>query len=302
MMRPSPGWMTAMSSRESSRCPDQTVTSFSDFSSAMRKVPPGGRIHGRLRRAQACGGEREEKRRGLRERRPAAGKRVARGRVAQRLEAGAQEAEPDAAAPGDRTGHAAAMRKQQEEDQVAGGGVELERVPRRRPERREDDAPRERRRPSVAAAGEEAPDAADGEREETRRHDRVEQLAGRPPREARDGPRRGEARRHAARRSDDLRSTEDDAKCGQHAVVTASRGPRSAARQAAPRRSAPQRLVSRRNNPSRWPGGTADQPLFAAAWACWSAGVVGMPGTERCSRKAASKFFAISPAVQPPSL
>src|SRR6266404_721882 len=45
-----------------------------------------------------------------------------------------------------------------------------------------------------------------------------------------------------------------------------------------------------------------DQPFFAAAAACWSAGVGGMPGTERCSRKAASKLFAISAAVKPPSL
>jgi hypothetical protein len=27
-----------------------------------------------------------------------------------------------------------------------------------------------------------------------------------------------------------------------------------------------------------------------------------MPGTDRCSKKAASKFLAISPASQPPSL
>ena len=44
------------------------------------------------------------------------------------------------------------------------------------------------------------------------------------------------------------------------------------------------------------------QPFFAAADACWSAGVGGRPGTERCSRNAASKFFAISAALRPPSL
>src|SRR5215475_3850971 len=42
----------------------------------------------------------------------------------------------------------------------------------------------------------------------------------------------------------------------------------------------------------------------AAAFAAASfiAAVMGMPGTLRWSAKAASKFFAISPAVQPPSL
>src|SRR5262245_23677901 len=42
---------------------------------------------------------------------------------------------------------------------------------------------------------------------------------------------------------------------------------------------------------------TLAQPFFAAAVAaaCCNAGVGGRPGTERCSRKAASKFFAISP-------
>src|SRR5213593_3926963 len=119
MMRPRPGWMTA--------------TSFSVFSSAMRRAPPRGGIYGRLPGAQACGGEREEQRRGLREREPAAGDRVGGGRVAQRLERGAEAPEPDATAPRDGTGHARAPRQKQAEQQVADGRVELERMAGRGP-------------------------------------------------------------------------------------------------------------------------------------------------------------------------
>ena len=68
---------------------------------------------------------------------------------------------------------------------------------RRGPERREDDAPWERRRPPVAAAGEKAADAADGERHQPCRDERVEQLARRPPCHARDDERRSQACRDA---------------------------------------------------------------------------------------------------------
>src|SRR2546428_10305661 len=144
----------------------------------MRRAPPRGGIYGRLPGAQACGGEREQQRRGLREREPAAGDHVGGGRVAQRLERGAEAPEADATAPRDGTGHARAPRQKQAEQQVADGRVELERMAGRGPEPREDDAPRERRRPSVAAAREKATDAADGERQEARRNDGGEQLAG----------------------------------------------------------------------------------------------------------------------------
>src|SRR5205809_1037597 len=99
MRRPSPGWMTAMSSMDISRCPDQTVTSFSDFSSAMRKAPPAGDISGRLPRAQARRTEREKKRRGLRERDPGARQPIGGRGVAECLEHGTQESEAEATAP-----------------------------------------------------------------------------------------------------------------------------------------------------------------------------------------------------------
>src|SRR5881396_2830757 len=105
MMRPRPGWMTAMSSSVISRWPLHTATSFSVFSSAMRRAPPRGRIYGRLPGAQARGGEREEERRGLREREPAAGNEVGGSRVAQRLERGTEAPEADAPAPSDGAGH-----------------------------------------------------------------------------------------------------------------------------------------------------------------------------------------------------
>src|SRR5207244_12123944 len=163
----------------------------------MRRAPPRGRIYGRLPRAQACGGEREEERRGLREREPATRDRVGGGGVAQRLERGAEASEPDAPAPGDGAGYGRAPGQEQEDQQVAGRGVQLERMARRGPERREDDAPWERRRPPVAAAGEKAADAADGERHQPCRDERVEQLARRPPCHARDDERRSQACRDA---------------------------------------------------------------------------------------------------------
>src|SRR5207244_10776177 len=101
------------------------------------------------------------------------GEDVGGGRVAQRLERGAEASEADATAPGDATGRARAARQKREEQQVADGRVELERMARRRPERREDDAAGERRRPAVAAAGQKAADAADRGRQEARGHQRA---------------------------------------------------------------------------------------------------------------------------------
>src|SRR5207253_1866266 len=98
---------------------------------------------------------------------------------------------------GDGAGYGRARGREQEDQQVAGRGVQLERMARRGPERREDDAPWERRRPPVAAAGEKAADAADGERHQPCRDERVEQLARRPPCHARDDERRSQACRHA---------------------------------------------------------------------------------------------------------
>src|SRR5436309_1526809 len=206
MMRPRPGWMTAMSSSVSSRWPLHTAMSFNVFSSAMRKAPSVRRHNGRLPGAQAHRGEGEQQRRGLREREPAAGDQVGGGRVAQRLERGAEAPEADATAPRDGTGHARAPRQKQAEQQVADGRVELERMAGRGPEPREDDAPRERRRPSVAAAREKAADAADGERQEARRNDGVEQLAGGSVRHPRDDDRRAEPGRDAARRREPTRA------------------------------------------------------------------------------------------------
>src|SRR5207244_12024398 len=55
------------------------------------------------------------------------------------------------------------------------------------------------RRPPVAAAGEEAADAADGEREQAGGDERVEKLACLPAHHARNDERGGERRRDAAR-------------------------------------------------------------------------------------------------------
>src|SRR3989475_13314225 len=125
MMRPRPGWMTAMSSSVISRWPLHTATSFSVFSSAMREAPPKGGIHGRLPGAQGRGDEGEEERCGLREREPAAGHEVGGGRVAQRLERDAEASERDAPAPGDGAAHGRVPRQEQDEQQVARRGVEL---------------------------------------------------------------------------------------------------------------------------------------------------------------------------------
>ena len=62
------------------------------------------------------------------------------------------------------------------------------------------------------------------------------------------------------------------------------------------------RVEVERRQPDVREAATRHQPFLAAAAACCSAGVEGIPGTDRCSRNAASKFLAISPAVQPPSL
>src|SRR2546422_11451198 len=72
------------------------------------------------------------------------------------------------------------------------------------------------------------------------------------------------------------------------------------------RRSRSEAYEDHRRRREEAPHGTdRTYPAFAAfaAAAAWRiAGVSGIPGTERCSAKAASKFFAISAAVRPPSL
>src|SRR5205823_11175464 len=168
---------------------------------------PAGGIYGRVWGEQACDDQRKEQRRGLGERQPAAGEDVGGGRVAQRLERGAEASETDATAPGDGAHRVRASWQKQAEKQVARRGVELKRVARRRPERREDDSPGERRRPAVAAAGEKAADAADGEGQEPRRDDSVEQRAGGPAHHTRDDDRRSEPGRDAARRREPARAT-----------------------------------------------------------------------------------------------
>src|SRR5207249_8798494 len=175
MMRPRPGWITATSSSVMSRWPDQTVASFTLFSSPIASAPPARRHSRRLPTTQDAdadqAGHDEHGRHRLRHCHAAAGQEVARTGIAQAFERAAQTAEADARATRHETWHLRSRTEEEQEAQVSGGGVELERMTRRETERGKDDSPRKRGGAPVAAAGQEAADPTDPEREEgARRH------------------------------------------------------------------------------------------------------------------------------------
>src|SRR5690348_10462915 len=134
MIRPSPGWITATSSSDISRCPDQTVTSFNDFSSAMRRNPPRGGIVDGCGWAQAspdrhrADGERE--RRGLRERDRVAEDRIRRAAITEQLERRAHDAKAGERPARDDAGHRRPRWQERDEREIRGRRVELQRMAR----------------------------------------------------------------------------------------------------------------------------------------------------------------------------
>src|SRR5262245_59197188 len=135
MMRPSPGWITATSSSDISRCPDQTVASFTLFSSPIAAAPPARRHSRSLPSTQdaladqACHDEDEG--RGLRQAHAAAGHEVAGSGIPPPFERGAKAAEAEARARRDAPRHLRSRTEEEHEAQVGGCGVELERMTRR---------------------------------------------------------------------------------------------------------------------------------------------------------------------------
>src|SRR5262245_39862980 len=209
MMRPSPGWITATSSSDISRWPDQTVASFTLFSSPIASAPPARRHSRSILTTQDAVADQashdEDQRRRLRQGHAAAGQQVARCGIAQAFERATQRAEADTRPARDETRHLRSRTEEEQEAQVTGRGVELEWMTRRETERRKDDTPGKRGGRPVAAAGQEAPDPADPEGEEGAGRDGIEHLARGAVRDPGDHARRRQARADGARRGEPAR-------------------------------------------------------------------------------------------------